>query len=344
MKQTTQLQESLLSRIGNTPTVRLSSSNNPTVTFHAKLEWYNPFGSVKDRAVYWMIRMAEANGQLHSNSTILIEPTSGNTGIGLAGIARVLGYRVQAVIPEKVSDETKAILRAEGAELLETEDDLCPRVGPGTDQSIALAEAIVKGHPETYHMLNQYENEANFLAHYEGTGPEIWNATRGKITHFFAGVGTGGTITGAGLYLKEKNPDVKIYGIEAEKNHHLQGLRNLEESAMPELLQKRKAVVDEWIRVSDRDAFQAVRELAHSHNLLVGPSSGAVFAAAKKVAEHDTIGEFGLIFGDDGRKFRTIYSEFNVFQQDEFDRLLSSAEHLPSSPIFDEQSTGRTVH
>lgn len=301
---------------------------------HAKLEWYNPFGSLKDRAAYWMIRAAEKTGELKRNGTVIIEPTSGNTGISLAGISRLLGYEVQAVIPDKVSEETKTILAALGAKLLETQDDLCPRVGKGTDQSIALAQAIVKGHPTQFYMPNQYENEANFLAHYQSTGPEIWSATGGELTHLFAGIGTGGTITGVALYIKERNPRVRVYAVEAEKNHHLQGLRNLEESSMPRVLERRADLVDEWIRVSDRRAFEAVKELAKDHNLLAGPSSGAVYAAAKEVAERVRGGKFVLLFGDDGRKFMSVYSEFKVFEAGEFRRLVAEANYLPPSPIF----------
>jgi len=329
-----QLNKALLTRIGNTPLVQLHGREGQSASIHAKLEWYNPFGSLKDRAAYWMIRSAERSGKLRPNSTIIIEPTSGNTGIALAGISSLLGYRVQAVVPRKVSKETKTILRAEGAELLETEDDLCPRFGKGTDQSIALAQAIVKGRPDRYYMPNQYENEANFLAHYEGTGPEIWHATKGKVTHLFAGIGTGGTITGAGLYLKERNPRVKIYAVEAEKNHHLQGLRNLEESSMPKVLERHAEVVDEWIRIGDRQAFDAVEELAMDHGLLVGPSSGAVYAAAKQAAERLAGGIFVLLFGDDGRKFQSLYSELKVLEAGEFRRLVKEARYLPSSSMF----------
>jgi len=334
MNTTIQLSKELLTRVGNTPLVPLHAKLTPAVSMHAKLEWYNPFGSLKDRAAYWMIRAAERSGRLRQNGTIIVEPTSGNMGIALAGISGLLGYKVQAVIPEKVSQETKAILASLGAELLETEDDLCPRVGKGTDQSIALAQAIVRGHPRQYYMPNQYENEANFLAHYEGTGPEIWQATGGELTHLFAGIGTGGTITGAGLHLKERNPRVKVYAVEAEKNHHLQGLRNLEESSMPKVLERHVETVDEWIRVSDKQAFDAVKELASVHNLLVGPSSGAVYAAARDVAERLKRCKLVLVFGDDGRKFTSLYSQFKVFEVGEFRRLVTEAGHLPASPMF----------
>src|SRR5215467_7914444 len=192
---TTLTSSNLIERIGNTPTIELESFSTRNVRIYAKLEWYNPYGSVKDRAAYWMIKNAEKKGLLKKDKSIIIEPSSGNTGIALTGIASTLGYRVEIVIPEKVSEETKNILRKLGATIHETSDDLCPRVGAGTDQSIALATAISKPRPDLYYMPNQYENDANFMAHYESTGPEIWKQTNGELTHFFTGCGTGGTIT-----------------------------------------------------------------------------------------------------------------------------------------------------
>src|ERR671911_1897410 len=164
----------VVEQIGQTPLIELTSFSTENVKLYAKLEWYNPFGSVKDRAAYRMVKDAEKKGLLKKGKSIIIEPTSGNTGIALTGIATSLGYQVEIVIPEKVSGETKKILKDLGALLHETSDDLCPRVGAGTDQSIALAKAIAKPRPDLYYMPNQYENDANYLAHYESTGPEIW--------------------------------------------------------------------------------------------------------------------------------------------------------------------------
>src|SRR6188768_382023 len=199
----------ILQRIGNTPLQELSSYSTENIKFYAKLEWYNPFGSVKDRAAYWMIKDAEKKGSLVKDKSIIIEPTSGNTGIALTGISSSLGYKVEIVIPEKVSAETKLILKKLGAIIHETSDDLCPRVGAGTDQSIALAKAIATPRPDIYYMPNQYENDANFFAHYDSTGPEIWKQTNGKVTHFLTGCGTGGTITGTAAFLKEMNKNIK---------------------------------------------------------------------------------------------------------------------------------------
>ena len=320
--------------VGNTPQVELKAFNVNEAKIFAKLEWYNYFGSIKDRPASWMVSEAENHGLLKRGKSVIMEPTSGNTGIALAGIAKVLGYRFEVVIPNKVSDETKAILKRFDAKVLETEDDLCPRVGPGTDQSIALATAIVRGHPSDYFMPNQYENDANFMAHYYGTGPEVWSDTEGKITHFVAGIGTGGTITGVGTFLKEKNPNIKIVAVEPQKGHHIQGLRNTRESNLPTLLERRKKVIDKWYTINDNEAFETVKQIATKENMFVGPSSGAVLAAAIKVAKENEGARIAAIFGDDGRKYRSVYNEFKVFTDTEFDKLAKTAKNLSNSPIF----------
>ena len=322
--------QNILKSVGNTPLIELSSFSTKNIKFYAKLEWYNPFGSVKDRAAYWMIKDAEKKGILKKDKSVIIEPTSGNTGIALTGIATSLGYRVEIVIPEKVSEETKKILRNLGASLHETSDDLCPRVGAGTDQSIALAKAIAKPRPDVYYMPNQYENDANYLAHYESTGPEIWAQTNGKVSHFFTGCGTGGTITGVATYLKGKNKDVKIVAIQAQQNHLLQGLRNFEESAMPDLFKRRQEVVDHWITATNKDSFGMVRELAMRENLLVGPSSGSVMASMLEMANGLQDSIFVGLFADDGRKFKSLYIEQGIFTTSEYENLLNSARNLPS--------------
>ena len=324
----------ILKRVGNTPHIPLFAQDK--VTLYAKLEWFNPFGSIKDRAALWMIKEAEKRGVLRKGQTILIEPTSGNTGIAIAGIAKALGYSAELIVPAKVSDETKALIRRLGATILETEDDLCPRVGPGTDQCIALANSIIKARPERYLMLNQYSNESNFLAHYEGTGPEIWSSIK-DVTHFVAGVGTGGTLTGVAAYLKKKRPNVRIIGVQPQKAHHIQGLRNLEESRAPELLSRRLELIDEWIKVSDEEAFRAVKFLAESKRLFVGPSSGAVYAAAQEVAGRLNKGNMVLIFADDGRKFRSLYEAFKVFTREEFEYYSRHARYLPENLLFQEK-------
>lgn len=316
----------ILQRIGNTPLYELSSYSNENIKFYAKLEWYNPFGSVKDRAAYWMVKDAEKKGLLVKNKSIIIEPTSGNTGIALTGIASSMGYKVEIVIPEKVSEETKKILRNLGASLHETTDDLCPRVGAGTDQSIALATAIAKPRSDIYYMPNQYENESNFLAHYESTGPEIWEQTNGKVTHFFTGCGTGGTITGTGTFLKEKNKNMKVIAIQAQQNHLLQGLRNFEESSMPDLFKRRETIVDQWMTATNQESFDAVKDLLKKEGLFVGPSSGSVMSSMLKFSKKIDKGVIVGIFADDGRKFKSLYKEQNVVAESDY---VSALEKLP---------------
>lgn len=318
----------VVERIGQTPLIELKSFSTNNVKFYAKLEWHNPFGSVKDRAAYWMIKDGERKGLLKKDKSIIIEPTSGNTGIALTGIASALGYKVEIVIPEKVSDETKEILRHLGATLHETSDDLCPRVGAGTDQSIALAKAISKPRPDIYYMPNQYENDANFMAHYESTGPEIWKQTNGTVTHFMTGCGTGGTITGTAAYLKEQNKAVRVVAVQAQRNHLLQGLRNFEESSMPDLFKRRESVVDEWFTATNKDSFDAVRQLVEKESMLVGPSSGSVLASMTKVAENIDRGILVGIFADDGRKFKSLFVKEGILSEQEYDRALANAKHM----------------
>jgi cysteine synthase B len=273
-----------------------------------------------------MIKDAEEKGKLKRNHTIIIEPTSGNTGIALTGIASLLGYEVEIVIPEKASEETKKIIAKLGAKLYETSDDLCPKVGAGTDQSIALATSIASSRPDKYYSPNQYANEANFMGHYKGTGPEIWKQTEGKVTHFFTGVGTGGTVTGISTFLKEQNPKLKTIGVQPQQNHLIQGLRNFEESAKPELFLRREKTVDDWITINNETAFAAVKEIFTKEKMLVSPSSAAVYAGMKNypINEGVVVG----IFADDGRKFKSLYAQQKIFSEEEFDANLKQAKNL----------------
>jgi len=318
-----------LKKIGDTPLVKLNSLSSGNVVSYAKLESHNPFGSVKDRAAYWMIKDGEEHGILKKNESIIIEPTSGNTGIALAGIANLLGYKVEIVIPEKASEETKKIIESLGAKLFQTSDDLCPKVGAGTDQSIALARAISSARPDIYYMPNQYENEANFMGHYKGTGPEIWKQTEGKVTHFLTGVGTGGTITGISAYLKEQNPEIKTIAVQPQQNHLIQGLRNFVESDKPVLFKKRENLVDDWMTITNEEAFAAVVKLFEKEKLVVGPSSGAVYAAMERLSldKGCVVG----IFADDGRKFKSLYVQQKVFTEEQFDKALKEAIHLSTA-------------
>jgi cysteine synthase B len=233
---------------------------------------------------------------------------------------------VEIVIPEKASEETKKVIESLGAKLYQTSDDLCPKVGAGTDQSIALARAISQSRPDLYYMPNQYENEANFMGHYKGTGPEIWEQTEGKITHFLTGVGTGGTITGISAYLKEQNPTVRTIAVQPQQNHLIQGLRNFVESDKPVLFKKREDLVDEWMTITNEESFSAVVKIFEKDKLLVGPSSGAVYAAMEKLKIDK--GYMVGIFADDGRKFKSLYLQQKVFTDEQFEKALKDSKYL----------------
>ena len=318
----------ILKRIGNTPLIKLNKIFNDSDHVFAKIEWCNPTGSVKARPASWMIDEGEKAGNLVRNKTTVIEPTSGNTGVALSFFAKELGYNIELAVPERMSNETKEILKTNGAKLLETEDDLCPRVGPGTDQAIALAAALIKNHPEEYYSPNQYENDANFRSHYNGTGPEIWKQTNGDISAFISGIGTGGTITGVGTYLKKKNPEIKIIAVQPQKNHNIQGLRNLEESEKPELFKRRSNVIDEMITISDKESFNMIKKLAVDENIFAGPSTGTVLAGLNKTKTKFNKGSIVLLFGDNASKYKSIYTKFNLYSEKEFDILLNNSQNL----------------
>lgn len=243
----------------------------------AKLEWMNPFGSIKDRTALYLLRGLAERGAL--NGKKIVEPTSGNTGIALAALSNLRRIPCTVTIPAGAPAEKIALLRLLGAEVWPTPDDLCPIDHP-KDGAIALARSFVTGEgtKDFYVMPNQYENRDNVRAHYETTGPEIWEQTEGRVTHFFAGFGTCGTITGVGKYLKEKNPAVRIIAIEPQKGHRISGLKNFEESKKPTILDE--SLVDKVVRVPDGPAYETAIRLAREESLLVGPSTGAIVRAA----------------------------------------------------------------
>ncbi|MQL51165.1 cysteine synthase A [Desulfofundulus thermobenzoicus] len=285
----------ILSAIGNTPLVQLKISNgNPAVKIYAKFEGSNPGGSIKDRPAYYMIKKAEEAGEL-TRDKIILEPTSGNTGIAIAMIGAARGYRVTLVMPACVSMERSRILQAFGAEVILTPAE------EGTDGSIRKAHQIIGENPDRYYMPNQFQNENNTLAHYETTGPEIWAQTRGEVDVFVAGMGTTGTLMGTGKYLKEKNPGVKIVGVEPVKGHAIQGLKNMEEAIVPAIY--RPEMLDEKITVEDDEAFEMARMLATREGLFVGMSSGAAVAGALKIARMMDAGNIVTILPDRGDRY-----------------------------------------
>jgi cysteine synthase B len=270
------LYHSILELIGNTPLVEMRSlSPRPGIHLYAKLEGQNPTGSVKDRIAKYMIEAAEARGELKPGDTIL-EPTSGNTGIGLAMIGRVKGYRVVCVMPESVSEERTFLLRAYGAEIIYSPGEL------GSNGAIAKAKEIVEANPGKYYFPYQYGNEANPRAHYETTGPEILRDLP-EVTVFVAGLGTGGTLTGTGRYLKDKKPGVKVIAAAPHPGDLVQGLRALEEGFIPPVFDE--TILDGKIVVDSRSSFAMAKELTQKEGLFVGISCGAVVKAALKAAE-----------------------------------------------------------
>lgn len=285
----------ILSSIGNTPLVELKNINSGSkVRIFCKLEGCNPGGSVKDRPAYYMITKAEESGELQKGKVIL-EPTSGNTGIALAMIGAAKGYPVTLVMPGCVSVERSRILEAMGAAVI-----LTP-AKEGTDGAIRKANQIVQSDPGKYYMPNQFGNENNSLAHYDTTGPEIIAQTRGEIDVFIAGMGTTGTLMGTGRYLKEKKPGVKVIGVEPVMGHAIQGLKNMQEALVPKVYHPE--LLDEKLTVEDEDAFETTRLLAMKEGIFVGMSSGAAVAGALKAAEALSSGTIVTVLPDRGDRY-----------------------------------------
>ncbi|MDD5095883.1 MAG: cysteine synthase family protein [Dehalococcoidia bacterium] len=286
---------SVIDSIGNTPMVELTNVyQNGRVRILAKLEGGNPGGSVKDRTALYLINDAIRSGKLVGGKTIL-EPTSGNTGIALAMIGAAMGYKVKLTMPECVSMERRRTIEAFGAEIVLT---------PGcqaTDGAIIRAHQIVEEEPDRYYMPNQFDNESNVLAHYETTGPEIFDQTNGEVDVFVAGIGTSGTLMGISRCLKEKKPSVRIIGVEPTIGHTIQGLKNLEEAIVPKIY--RRNALDEKITVQDEEAFDTARVLAAREGLFLGMSSGAAMAGALKIAREMDSGTIVVLFPDRGDRY-----------------------------------------
>lgn len=284
-----------------TPLVRLGRMAPPGTDLYLKLEWLNPFGSIKDRAAAHLVAGLAARGELEGRE--LVEASSGNTGIALAALAALAGTRLTVTIPDGVPEEKKVLLRMLGAEVWETPDDLCPVDHP-KDGAIALARSIVASDPRFVH-TDQYSNPDNVAAHYETTGPEIWAQTEGRVRVFVAGLGTGGTLTGVGRFLKEQDPTIRVIGVEPQPGHRLPGLKSLAESQEPAIFDR--DVVDDMVRVDDEPAYQATLRIYREEALTVGPSTGAIVHAALRHAPHD-----GLIVGvspDSGLKYTSYFAD-----------------------------------
>jgi cysteine synthase A/cysteine synthase B len=269
-----------------------------------KLEWLNPFGSIKDRAAAAMLAGLAARGELAGKE--VVEASSGNTAIALAALAALAGNRLTVAIPDGVPEEKKVLLRMLGAEVWETPDDLCPVDHP-KDGAIALARSLAaSAGGERFVTTNQYENDDNVRAHYETTGPEIWRQTEGAVRYFLAGFGTCGTITGVGRFLKEQDPSIQIIAVEPQRGHRLPGLKNFQEAKQPAILDW--DVVDHVVGVDDEAAYATTKRLYREEALIVGPSTGAIVHAASLLgAEHR-----GVAVGvspDGGLKYTSYFAE-----------------------------------
>lgn len=283
--------------VGNTPLLRLDRIAKdvvPEVELYAKAEWDNPGGSVKDRAALWMLRDAQAKGL--TPGKIILDATSGNTGIALAMLGAAEGFRITLCVPKNVSPERRKILRAYGAELLFTP------AGEGTDGAQRAAKAIAAAHPGAYWYFDQYNNDANWRSHLETTGPEVFDQTRGRITHFVATLGTTGTFVGVGRYLRKVKPDVRLVAVQPDSPFHgIEGVKHLASALVPGIWDP--SLPNEFMTVATEDAQAAARRLAREEGYLVGTSSGAALDAALRLAERVREGVIVMVFPDAGDKY-----------------------------------------
>jgi cysteine synthase B len=294
-KPSSETSDNILELIGNTPLVRINKLNpNPRVKIYAKLEGFNPTGSIKDRIALCMIQQAEEEGRLSKGKTI-IEPTSGNTGVALAMIGAIKGYNVEIVMSEAVSVERRQMITAFGGKVT-----LSPG-NEGTDGAIRLARKLVKENPDKYFMPDQFSNQYNKIAHYKTTGDEIWRQTAGKVDYFVSALGTSGTIMGVGRALKEHNPDIKVVSAHPVKGHYIQGLKNMEEAIVPAIYDENQ--IDITIMVETDVAYEMARQIVKQEAIFVGMSSGAALYAAVEIAKQIDHGTIVTIFPDRGEKY-----------------------------------------
>jgi len=285
----------ILWTIGNTPMVKINNMNpNPKVELFAKLEGFNPTGSIKDRIAMKMIEEAELSGELTKDKTI-IEATSGNTGIGLSMIGRVKGYKVQIVMSSAVSVERQKMVKAFGGEIILTEPAL------GTDGAIMKVRELMTENPQMYFNPNQFSNAHNKLAHYKTTAEEIWVQTQGRITHFVSSLGTSGTLMGVGMGLRQKNKFIKIVEAQPVEGHYIQGLKSMNEAIVPEIYDPSQ--IDASVLIESEEAFAMSRRIVNEEGIFVGMSSGAAMLAALKTIEQLDSGVMVVIFPDRGEKY-----------------------------------------
>lgn len=287
--------DNILQTVGYTPMVRINRlCPNPAVNIYAKLEGFNPTGSIKDRIAVQMIEDAEKSGALKKGQTI-IEPTSGNTGIGLAMIGVVKGYDVVIVMSDAVSVERRKIIRSYGAKVILTPGE------EGTDGAIRLARKMVADNPEKYFMPDQFANAANYQTHYERTAIEIWDQTKGEIDYIVCALGTSGTIMGISRFMRALKPEIQVVCAHPVRGHYIQGLKNMEEALVPAIYDPSR--IDHQVMVASEEAIEMARQLIACEGLFVGMSSGAAMLAASQIASQIDSGNIVVIFPDRAEKY-----------------------------------------
>ena len=306
------IHSNILETIGNTPMVRINRlCPNPNVNIYAKLEGFNPTGSIKDRIAIAMVEQAEKEGKLYPGKTI-IEPTSGNTGIGLAIAGIVKGYPVEIVMSSAVSVERRKIIRSYGGKVILTPAD------QGTDGAIRLAHRMVDENPEKYFMPDQFSNAGNYMAHYKKTAIEIWQQAEGNIDYLVGAIGTSGTLMGLTKFLKIMNPDIRIVCAQPIRGHYIQGLKNMEEAIVPEIYDP--DIIDHQVMVESEEAIEMARQIIAQEGIFAGMSSGAALLAAVRTAEKIDSGNIVVVFPDRAEKY------LSTVMFDKFDDYLDTTE------------------
>lgn len=298
------ISNSILDTIGNTPMVRINRlCPNPNVNIYAKLEGFNPTGSIKDRIACAMVEQAERDGLLTPGKTI-IEPTSGNTGIGLAIVGIVKGYPVEIVMSEAVSVERRKIIRSYGAKVILTPAE------QGTDGAIRLARRLVEENPDKYYMPDQFSNAGNYMAHFKNTAIEIWQQTEGRIDYLVGAIGTSGTLMGLTRFLRNMNHDIRVVCAHPVRGHYIQGLKNMEEAIVPEIYDP--SLIDAQEMVESEEAIDMARRIIREEGIFAGMSSGAAMLAAIRTAARIDSGNIVVVFPDRAEKYlsTTMFAPF----------------------------------
>lgn len=316
--------------IGRTPILKIPVKKD--VSIFAKLEYFNKYGSVKDRAAFFMLKKAQYDG-LAKGDKIVVEGSSGNTGIAIASIARDLGIDAEIIVPPGISEGTKQRLKETGATIVETPDDGTPGARNSTKYAISEARKIAREYPETYFTLFQHGNEANMLAHYYTTGPEVEEAL-GFVPEYAAiGMGTGGTITGLSKYLKSRNPNARVYAVQNHPDSYIQGIRNYKLAQEKKLIDDHLDLIDEFMTVTEDEAYREVKYLLENHDAFVGTSSGANLAGARKVAESLEKGNVLTVFPDSAEKYENVYAAKGVFTEEDYNKNVRFFIGVPEKAI-----------